>query len=75
MNTKALLTVATVVALAASPAMAKSHARVPQAAPVDARAAVAAPNAPAQRVYAPDLPAAPHMTHGLAPDFQLSHPF
>jgi hypothetical protein len=70
-NLKALLTVATVMALATSPVMAKSHGRVPQAAPADARASVTAPNAPAQRVYAPDLPVAPYTIHGLTPDFQL----
>jgi hypothetical protein len=74
-NLKVLLTVATVMALASSLAMAKSHGRVPQAAPANARASVMAPNAPAQRVYAPDLPVAPYTIHGLTPDFQLSRPF
>jgi len=70
-NLKALLTVATAMALAVSPALAKSHGRVPQSAP----ASVMAPNAPAaQRVYAPDLPVSPYTIHGLTPDFQLSRP-
>jgi hypothetical protein len=79
-NLKTILSAVGVAALLASPAMAKSHARTPEAAPsivnvpYDAHASVAPyASAPAVTVYAPDLPTQPHRYGGLNPDFQLSH--
>jgi hypothetical protein len=74
-NLKVVLCAVSVAALLASPALAKSHARVHQAAPslvnvpADARASVEA-YGPAQRVYSPNVyDSALHS--GLTPDRQL----
>jgi hypothetical protein len=74
-NTLTLLTAAGIVALAASPVMAKSHVRP---APADAYGSAITSFAPtrgsaAQHVYAPNLRPGPYQVHGLTPDFQLSH--
>jgi hypothetical protein len=79
-NLKVILSAVGVAALLASPAMAKSHARIQQAepsivnVPYGARASVA-PYAPTQAVtvYAPDLRLPAHENGAVNPDFQLSH--
>jgi hypothetical protein len=74
-NLKIVLSAVSVAALLASPALAKSHARLHQAAPSlsnvpsDARASVEA-YGPAQRVYSPNV-YVPTQHGGLTPDRQL----
>ncbi len=76
-NLKVLLAAVGVAALAASPAMAKSHARIHSVAPLTVLPAdahgYAGPYAahPFVTPYAPDLPEQPHQPHGANPDFQL----
>jgi hypothetical protein len=79
-NLKVMLSALGVAALLASPAMAKSHARIHRAAPsivnvpYDARASVQTyASAPLVTVYAADRPVQPHRYGGLNPDFQLNH--
>ena len=75
-NLKLILSAAGVAVLVASPAMAKSHVRTQDAAPVavpaDARASVAPYAAhPLVTPYAASLPQPAHEAPGPNPDFQL----
>lgn len=79
-NLKVILSAVGAVALLASPAMAKSHARASQATPPTVNLPYGvqgsvAPYTPSQAVtvYGPDLPVQPHQYGGTNPDFQLSH--
>jgi hypothetical protein len=73
-NLKAILSVAGVAALMASPAVAKAerHHEASAGFPSNAHGS-AAPASPHAFVtpYAPDLAQQPHEVHGAAPDFQL----
>ena len=73
-NLKAILSVAGVAALMASPAVAKTERHRDASAGIPANAqGSAAPTSPHSFVtpYAPDLPQQPHEAHGVNPDFQL----
>ena len=75
-NLKTILAATSVVAMLASPVLAKTPERHHSAAVVPADGySVVEPYGPAQTVYAPNLrlPARPYQNGGINPDFQLSH--
>ena len=76
MTFRALAILTAAVALAGSPAVAKTRVRpaaVVTNVPADVHGWLVAPSGAAQHVYAPSLPVSPYPSHGLTPDFQLSH--